>query len=170
MQIIQELARLFGPWNSLYSNSTIVSTAVPALHIVTLVVSGGLAIAADRSTLRALREHVEERTRHLRELRAVHRPVLLWLTLLMISGSLLAAADVKTFATSIVFWTKMGIVALLLLNCALLFRAERRLARTLDSGAGPSEKNWKRLGTFARVSLSLWLLITVLGVVLTNAA
>jgi hypothetical protein len=170
MQIIQELARVFGPWNSLYSNSSIVSTAVPALHIVTLVVSGGLAIAADRSTLRALREPVEARTRHLRELRAVHRPVLIWLTLLMISGTLLAAADVKTFATSIVFWVKMGIVGLLLLNGALLFRAERRLAQSIERGTAPSESNWKRLGTFARVSLSLWLLITVLGVVLTNAA
>ena len=64
----------------------------------------------------------------------------------------------------------MGIVGLLLLNGALLFRAERRLAESIDSGATPPENNWKRLGTFARVSLSLWLLITVLGVVLTNAA
>ena len=169
MQIVQELARVFGPWNSLYSNSSFVSTALPALHIVTLVVSGGLAIASDRSTLRALREPAEQRRHQLSELRAVHRPVLIWLTLLMISGALLAAADVQTYATSLVFWVKLGIVGLLLLNGALLFRAERRLASSLDAGA-PAEGARRKLGVFARVSLSLWLLITVLGVVLTNAA
>lgn len=170
MQIVQELARVFEPWNSLYANSAIVSTTVTALHIVTLVVSGGLAIAADRSTLRALRKPAAERMHQLRELRAVHRPVLVWLSLLMISGALLAAADVKTFATSIVFWVKMGIVALLLVNGALLFRAERRLAESLELGFASPERSWRRLGLFARVSLSLWIVITVLGVVLTNAA
>ncbi len=170
MHIVQEVARLFGPWNSLYSDSTVVSTTVTALHIVTLVVSGGLAIAADRSTLRALREPASERARQLRELRAVHRPVLVWLTLLMVSGALLAAADVETFAVSVLFWAKMGVVVLLLVNGAMLYRAERRLAHSLDAGAAPPEHSWQRLGTFSRVSLSLWLLITVLGVVLTNAA
>ena len=167
MVIVRELARMFGPWESLYANSTIVSSSVTTLHIVTLVLSGGLAIAADRMTLRALRDPVSDRAHHLRELRAVHRPVVAALLLLLVSGALLAAADVETFAASALFWVKMGVVVLLLVNGALLVRAERRLERGLAANA---ERGWRSLGLYARVSLSLWIVITVLGVVLTNSA
>jgi hypothetical protein len=167
MVIVRELARLFGPWHSLYANSTVVSSTVTTLHIVTLVLSGGLAIAADRMTLRALRDPVTDRGQQLRELRAVHRPVVAALMLLLVSGALLAAADVETFAVSLLFWVKMGVVLLLLANGALLVRAERKLAHANLENA---ERGWRGLAVYARISVSLWIVITVLGVVLTNSA
>ena len=169
MLVIQELARTFRPWQSLYSNSSLVSSSVTALHIVTLLLSGGLALGADRMTLRALREPEPERARHLGELRAVHRPVVAAMVLLLVSGALLAAADVETFAVSVLFWVKMGVVVLLLANGVLLVRTERRIEHSLQAGATP-HRVWRGLGIHARISLSLWLVITVLGVVLTNSA
>ena len=47
------LARLAEPWNSLYSDSKLVSSTVVFLHLVPLLVAGGTALVADRATLRA---------------------------------------------------------------------------------------------------------------------
>src|SRR3982750_3449599 len=43
------LARLAEPWNSLYSDSKAVSSAVLFLHLVPLLFAGGAAITADRA-------------------------------------------------------------------------------------------------------------------------
>jgi hypothetical protein len=170
MTLVQELARAMGRWQSLYSDSTLVSATVTTAHIVTLLVAGGLAISADRAALRALRQPAAERWFHLRELGAVHRPVLVALTLLFVSGILLAAADVETFAGSVLFWLKMGLVALLLANGVLLQRAESKLVAASTADVEPTdERLWRRLASHARASMTLWLLIAVAGTVLTNS-
>jgi hypothetical protein len=166
MSLIQGLAGAVAPWQSLNSRSLAVSTTVTTLHIVSLLLSGGLAIAADRTTLRVLRKPMAERATALAELSAVHRPVLLALALLMASGLLLAAADVEAFAGSPLFWIKMALVALLLANGAGLHRAERRLAAA-GEGLDPV-RTWHGAGRRARVSLALWLVVAVLGTVLTS--
>ena len=51
--IVSTLVHLFAPWQSLYSNSKPVATAVTATHLVALLYGGGFAVAADRATLRA---------------------------------------------------------------------------------------------------------------------
>ncbi len=170
MQLVHELARWLSPWQTLYSDSTAVSATVTTLHIVALLLSGGLAIAADRTTLRTLRLPAGDRAHPLQELRAVHRPVLLALSVLVASGVLLAAADVNTFATSALFWIKLGLVGLLLINGAGLFRTESRLLAARAAGVEPAEKLWRRLGRRARLSLVLWLVTAVAGTVLTNVS
>src|SRR5205809_473656 len=70
MTIVQELARVFAPWQSLYSDTKAVSIAVPALHIVAMLIGGGMAVAADRMTLRMAGRREGEREWHLDELAA----------------------------------------------------------------------------------------------------
>lgn len=162
MTIIQSLATAFAPWQSLYSDNAIVSTAVTTTHIVSLLVGGGLAIAADRTTLRAIKHKDPDWRYHLAELHAVHRPVIAMIALIFVSGVLLAAADIKTFAAAPMFWVKLGLVALLMINGAALYRTEEKL--TADLG----ERLQRRLGMFAKISLVLWITTAIAGTVLTN--
>lgn len=175
MPFVQQMAAIVAPWQSLYSDHIIVSTTVTTVHIITLLLAGGLAISADRAVLRALRRPVAERQFQLEELGAVHRPVLIALTFLVLSGILLAAADVETFATSAVFWLKMGLVSLLLANGLQLRRVESRLevvrgTRAEDEETEPDTEGrlWRRLGAHARASMTLWLIVAIAGTVLTN--
>lgn len=102
------------------------------------------------------------------ELDAVHRPVLMGLGLLFASGLLQAAADVETFATSPVYWTKMALVGLLLANGYVLQRTERTL-RT-QGGGHPQDALWSRLRATAIASLVLWVAIVLAGTVLMSAS
>lgn len=168
MSILSRTAELLKPWNSAYSNSTAISTTVTTIHIVAMLYAAGLAIAADRATLRALKGTIDARSRQIEELAAVHRPVLIALSVLFASGVLLLAADIETFAVSVVFWVKLGLVALLLMNGAVLERTEARLrAGAQTDWASPL---WRRLRTSSYASLTLWTATAVLGVVLANKA
>lgn len=161
------LVALFDPWASAYSDSKTLETVVTFLHVAALVVGGGLAIATDRGTLRALRAGGETRERQLAELNGAHRLVIAGLVLATISGLALAAADLKTFWGSWIFWLKMGLIVLLLVNGLAMTGAERALRRETGSGEEPA---WQRLRMTAMSSLVLWLVITFLGVALVNAA
>lgn len=169
MHLTHALASVVAPWRTLYGNSTVVSTAVTFAHIAALVVGGGLALAADRSTLRALRAGNGERERHLEELHAVHRPVLAALAVAFASGLLLFAADVETFAASPTFWMKLGLVALLLANGAVLARTERALRTTTPAAVPDDSPLWRRLRLTAYTSAGLWLAVVLAGTALVNA-
>lgn len=159
------LARLAEPWNSLYSDNKVVSATVVFLHLVPLLLAGGLAVSADRATLRAARGSGEDRTRQLGELARVHPFVLGGLALSFISGVLLFLADVDEFLGSPFFWVKLGLIGLLLLNGFMMNRTERGLA------AGGSETAlWARLRTIAVLSVILWTVTTLAGVVLMTYA
>lgn len=171
------LARIAGaaaPWQSLYSDSAIISSAVLFAHLGALVIGGGMAIAADRATLllgvpstadASARE--TDRARHALELRALHRPVIIALAIMMASGVLLALADVEAFAASRAFWVKLALVALLLANGARLARAEQSInAATGD--ATSVDAGWRRLRAASVASLVLWLATMLAGVALTN--
>jgi|SRR4051812_7300057 hypothetical protein len=160
------LVRLFQPWNDFYSHSKAMETAVIFLHIGGLLLAGGLAIAADRSTLRALRVAANSRDHHIAELGAVHRWVLTGLTLVVVSGLALLASDIETFWASWIYWVKMLLVALLLLNGLIMTRAEAGLAKD-PSDASP---HWRSLHRAAVISLALWFATTLAGVALANFA
>ncbi|MFN8570599.1 MAG: hypothetical protein U0132_01005 [Gemmatimonadaceae bacterium] len=172
MTIVQELVNWAGPWQSMYNDSKVVSTTVTTVHLVALMFGGGLAVAADRSTLRAGRAASQAagfgRPQQLAELHAVHRPVLIALGILFVSGLLLAAADVETYATSWAFWVKMGLVALLVVNGALLTRTETSL-RGSQSGEPKADTLWARLRTGALISIGLWTATLIAGAILVNA-
>lgn len=160
------LTRLAEPWAHFYSHSKTASTIVTFLHIAPIVVGGGIAIALDRASLRVDVNDTQARERHLRELGSVH-PIVLWsLTLLLVSGLAMLAADLDTFLGSWVFWLKMALIVALLANGARMTRLERALA----GAAGATGDQWGRLRGIAITSVILWLAITFAGVVLTNVS
>jgi uncharacterized membrane protein len=160
------LARLAEPWAHLYADSKTVSTIVTFGHVASLLMAGGLAVATDRATLRALRLAAAERGRHLEELAGVHRLVVGGLSLSVITGVLLFASDVETFVGSWIFWLKMALICVLLANGYVMTRAEGALRADADESA-PS---WTRLRRSALVSVGLWYAITLAGVALVNVA
>lgn len=159
------LARLVEPWNSLYSDSKVVSSAVVFLHLLPLLVAGGAALTADRATLRAARGSADDRARQLRELARVHAVVLGGLALSFVSGVLLFLSDVDEYLGSPVFWVKLGFVGLLLLNGFMMTRTEKALA-----SGGDETALWARLRTISVLSLILWTTTTLVGVVLMSYA
>ena len=170
--ILQTIATAAKPWSSLYSDSTAVSSAVTFVHLAGLLFAGGLAISTDRATFRALRGTDEDRSRLLVDLGNAHRWVITGLSVIFASGLLLALADVKTFGTSPIYWTKMSLVALLLVNGAFLQRTEQRLrAVNLQTQSNaPIKRMWSRLRFAAVTSMVLWTAIVLAGVVLVESA
>ena len=147
-------------WASVYANSSTIRTLLGFAHVAGLIVGGGSAIAADRGVLRAVRRAPSELSAHLTTIRNAHSIVIVSLAVVMASGLLLAAADTETFLHSTLFWLKMGLVALLLVNGAFMRHAERA-----PSGARP---RWTLLAIASGASLTLWLLTTLAGAALPN--
>jgi hypothetical protein len=172
VNILQAVANAAKPWASLYSDSTAISSAVTFLHLAGLLFAGGLAIATDRATFRALRGTDEDRNRLLLDLSNSHSWVLGGLSVIFVSGILLALSDVKTFGYSPVYWTKMSLVVLLLLNGALLQRTERKLraGSLLIQSTAPRQRLWSRLRFAAATSMVLWTAIVLAGVILVESA
>ena len=100
----------------------------------------------------------------MRELGAVHRWVISGLTIVVISGLLLLTADIETFVGSWVYWTKMTLVVLLLINGWMMTRTELSLKRD----ATETSPYWRSLHRTAVTSLVLWFTIVALGVALAN--
>jgi hypothetical protein len=161
----QSLVRFVEPWSQLYSDSILVATLVLFGHIAALVFAGGLAVTLDRGTLRAARGTPEVRARQLDELALAHRLVVSGLALSFFTGVLLFAADVETYFSSWIYWTKMTLVVLLLTNGFIMTRIEQRIRSSSGSAAV-----WKKLRWTALASLVLWFAIAFAGVALVNAA
>jgi hypothetical protein len=165
MSVIDSAVQLTAPWAQLYSDSEVVSTGVLFGHLGGLLLGGGFAIAADRATLRMARGGTDARRSHLEELRAVHRPVVLGLSVTLVSGLLLLAADVETFLPSPLFWLKMGVITALLGNGVLLARTETALRNHSEH----PRRLWRRLRNGAKTSLFLWFGSLLLGTALLAA-
>jgi hypothetical protein len=174
MSIVQELTNWFAPWQSAYSASKVLSTGVTTIHLLALFIGGGFAVAADRLTLRLTRPHSTatdaDRMRQLVDLKEVHTPVLVSLSVLFVSGLLLAAADIETFATSATFWVKMALVAVLIINGGVLRLSENALwQRPTGEGSDvETARLWRRLRRTAGVSLMTWVATVVAGAMLVN--
>lgn len=147
-------------WSSLYSDHAALRTAVEFVHIAGLVAGGGCAITADLATI-AVGGDAASRTAAVRLLEGTHRIVLLGLTALFLSGGLLLAADVETYWPSRLFWIKMALVAVLLVNGALIVRTEGQAEAGQPHAVA-------RLHTLAITSLLLWGLTTLVGTALPN--
>jgi hypothetical protein len=150
-------------WATLYDRHHAVSVTVRYLHLVGLVTGGGTALAADRQVLMALRAGPARRAEVLAGLHASHRVVVPALVLMVATGALMTAADTATFFASRLYWSKLGLVALLLANGLGLLAAER----ALEHGRA---RSWRGLGIVSGASLALWLAILLAGVWLTVAA
>jgi hypothetical protein len=133
--------------------------------------AGGLAVASDRATFRAMRGTDEDRRRLLTDLGNAHAWVLGGLAVIAMSGVLLFLSDVKTFATSPTYWTKMSLVVLLLVNGSVLQRTERRLrAQNLRESETSMKPLWSRLRFTAATSMTLWTGIVLAGVILIQSS
>lgn len=163
MTIVESLAHFAEPWAAAYDNSKLLMNGVMFSHIGGFLVAGGLALAADRSVFRAVGGDATARRLHVTELNAMHTPVVVGLLVSFASGLLLFFADVSTFATAPVFWIKMGFLALLLGNGAVIRRTGHRLA-----SVEVSERAWQSLRRSAAASSLLWLVAVLTGVMLVN--
>ena len=53
MAVLETVAGVLAPWKDLYSGSTALSVSITFAHLASMMVGGGLAIAADRTVLKA---------------------------------------------------------------------------------------------------------------------
>ncbi len=158
------LNRLIESWARLYADSNAVSSGVTFLHLGGVLLGGGFAIAADRMTIRISRDPEEHSVNHLNELHAIHRPVLIGLLIALLSGLLMFAADLKVYLPAPLFWIKMTVIVLLLLNGARLRATETGMRR----GAPHDGKGWIRLRRSAQLSFLLWFGALFLGTALLS--
>ncbi|HEY8795147.1 MAG TPA: hypothetical protein VIM15_09410 [Gemmatimonadaceae bacterium] len=168
MSLLKTLEHFLAPWQSVYSDSKVISTSVVGAHVLAMFIGGGFAIAADRQTLQALRADAGERTRQLFELHEIHRPVLISMAVMLVTGIMLAASDVKTFATAPMFWIKIALVVSLIVNGAVLTKTEESL-RNGGIVADLVNRRWEHLRTVSWMSLVLWSATLIAGVILQNA-
>jgi hypothetical protein len=163
--LVESLASFARPWADLYGGSMVVSTSVEFLHLTGLLVAGGFALAFDRATLRVAARRGSDRTGFVSELTAVHGPVVIGVAVVIVSGLALMFADIEAILPSPVFWLKMSVFALLLVNGLVI----RRVGLRLESR--PADANgWRSLRRASVRSIGLWVVVLFLGVVLTAAA
>lgn len=165
MTVIQQIAQLVAPWADFYNGSSVAQSAVNFGHFGGMMAAGGLALATDRSTLRAAGPG-GDKAGYLRELSAVHPLVVGALGVTALSGLLMFAADLEALALMPVFWLKLGLVGVLLLNGYQMVRTERILER----GDAAAPKGWRRLRAASLVSLALWFTVVLVGSILPNVS
>jgi hypothetical protein len=149
-------------WAKLYGTSKALSIGITFVHFSGLLLGGGAAVAADRETLKASREADPVRADHLQFLGTVHGIAVTGLVLLFVSGAAMFLSDLDTFWDTKVYWIKMGLVALLLLNGFVMQQAERL------ASAAPG-KGWQQLRTTSIISLVLWFAVVLASTVLKSS-
>jgi hypothetical protein len=159
MVALTAVSHLLARWAHFYGQTRAVSATVTYLHLGGILLGGGLAIAADVAALRLSPKTVPDWPGELDRLAAVHRWVVGGLALIFGSGVVMILAQVGSFATSGVFWVKMGLVALLIGNGYARLRCEIALRRGTVARWG-----WFRRTSIA--SLLLWFLILLVGTLL----
>jgi hypothetical protein len=149
-------ASLVERWAHLYSDSKALSAAVTYVHLAGILVAGGFAVVTDRASLGLARDRGPDVARELERLHSVHVFVLGGLTITVASGVAMLFSDLHTYLTSLLFWTKMALIAVLLANGWLRLRAER----ALDNG---HESAWRRFRLTSLASLVLWFTVLLAG-------
>jgi hypothetical protein len=160
MHVPIAIATVLSWWGTAYSDHRAISVTIRFLHIAGLVVAGGTAIATDRTILLAAADPAR-RSAALATLARSHYTVVPALVLIVATGVLMTAADTGTFFASPVYWTKLSFVVLLFLNGYGLVVAERLATQG---------KAWTRLAVGSAASLLLWMVLLLLGTLLTVAA
>lgn len=158
MMIATTVSRLLAGWTHFYGY-TPVSATVTYLHLAGILLGGGVAVTADRASLRLAPHTMSDWRTELDRLAAVHRWVVSGLALIFTSGLLMALAKIETVGSSGVFWIKMGLVAMLLANGYARLRSEVALRRGSVAAWG-----WFRWSSTA--SLVLWFLVLLAGALL----
>ena len=174
--VLEQLVAVTKPWAEVFADHPVLSTGVIAAHIVSMFVAGGMAIGADRAILRSKPGTADAVRAVVADLSTTHSVVIGGLACTAVTGLALLASEVGTFAVSRVFWIKMAVVTILLLNGIRMRRAEQQVMgslegvpiRTTEMAVPFPKKEWGGIRSAAGTSLVAWLTIVVLGVVLTN--
>ena len=161
MMMTAALRDLATTWGSFYANHAAMRTVIAFAHVGGLVAAGGAAMMADREILSGHRRREQSGSVALRTVQKTHGIVLAGLAIVIASGVLLFAADLDAYLVSRLFWIKMALVVALMINGAILTRAERRVSSNLGD-------SWGTLQWTAIASLSLWFLTTFIGTALPN--
>jgi hypothetical protein len=161
MMMTAALRDLATTWGSIYANHAAMRTAISFAHVGGLVAAGGASMMADREILSTYKRREQSGSVVLRTVQKTHGVVLAGLAIVIASGVLLFAADLDTYLVSRLFWIKMALVVALMINGAVLTRAERLASSNLDH-------SWETLHWTAIASLSLWFLTTFIGTALPN--
>ena len=148
-------------WAALYGDRTGVSTTVTYFHLAGVLVAGGFAVVTDRASLRLPQTDGPEQVRQLDEIASVHRWVLGGLALTLVTGLLMLLSDLDTYLHSAVFWTKMGLIAMLLGNGYVRLRSETALRAGLEA--------WRRFRWTSIASLALWFAVLLAGTMLMSS-
>jgi hypothetical protein len=159
------VSALIERWAHLYADSKALSAGIMFLHLAGILIAGGFAIVADRASLLLARESEADRPGEVARLKAVHAWVLAGLSLTMATGVLQLFSDLHSYLTAWLFWTKMGLIALLLVNGWVRLRAERAI-----EGGGGDASDWKRFRRTSVASLALWFAILLAGSFLTTVS
>lgn len=164
MGISSALGGAIAWWAVYYSDHQIVSLVVRYGHLAGIVVGAGTALAADREVFAAARTlDADCRRAAVQVVQQSHAVVVPAIAVVVMSGVLMAIADWPTFAGSSLFWTKMGLVGVLLANGAGLLLADRGYLALEHQGM------WRRLVTASGASLILWMVILWMGAWLSVA-
>lgn len=155
------VAGLVHRWAKFYDDRTSVSTAVTFVHLAGILLAGGFAIVADRASLRLSPTGDMDQMHQLDEIASVHRWVIIGLVVTFVSGILMFFSDLNTYMHSAVFWTKMGLIVLLLGNGYVRMRAEAALRRGVAV--------WRRFRQTSIASLALWFAVLLAGTILQNS-
>jgi len=159
MVAMTAVSQLVARWAHFYGHTRAVSATVTYVHLVGILAGGGVAVATDVAALRLSPGRVADWPGELDRLAAVHLWVVGGLALIFASGVLLALTELDSFATSGVFWTKMGLVALLLGNGYARLRCEIELRQGAIA-------RWAWFRRTSITSLALWFLILLFGALL----
>ncbi|HKH91038.1 MAG TPA: hypothetical protein VKA54_04495 [Gemmatimonadaceae bacterium] len=161
------------PWRRAFAHSPLLSTVVLFGHLGGLLAAGALTVASDRATLRLDPHDQADRRRHLAELARMQGPIWCAFAVALLSGALLFFADVEAFAASRIFWTKMSLVALLVVNALISARLDASLRRDAhesapDAATPAIARRWRRRRAGAIASSMLWFALVLSGAALAS--
>lgn len=174
--MLDTLTQLVQPWADVYAERAGLATTIIAAHVLAMFVGGGLAVGADRAILRAAPGSAEGVRAVIADLATTHSLVIGALLVSVASGVALFASDVPTFAVSKVFWVKLTVLCVLLLNGLRMRTSERRVLDSLDGAPVHTaempvvfpQAPWRAVRLAAVASVTLWITLVLLGVVLSN--
>jgi hypothetical protein len=151
-------------WSSCYGDHQWVSVTIRFLHLAGLIFGGGTALFADRQVWGARNGNSEEREAVVATLNRAHLHVVSWILIVGSTGLVMTLADPGTFLSSRLYWFKILLVGLLVVNGGMMVFLER------DADGFGIGKTWPRLVAVAAVSAILWLATLFVGTLLTVAA
>jgi hypothetical protein len=159
MMAIVGVPELIERWAHYYADRKLVSAAVTYVHLAGILLGGGLSVASDRASFQlgpdwpGLQDELDR-------LYSVHHWVIAGLGFTIASGLLMLLSDLHTFVTAPLYWTKMGLVAVLLTNGYVRLRSEIALRQGRD--------RWRTFHRTSAASMALWFLVLLGGAFLTT--